>query len=160
MAVISDAGSPVISDPGNVLTAVLRQESLEFTVVPGATAFVPALTLSGLDASRFTFIGFLPEKEKDRSELLSPYQNVPSTLIFYSAPHDVNKDLKSLYKEFGNRRAVAVKEITKIHESVYLSTLKNASSIEEHSSNIQKTKFNFFLSILFKKKKKKNDGKL
>ncbi len=119
VAVISDAGTPVISDPGNVLTKLLSENEIEYTVIPGATAFVSALILSGLDASRFTFIGFLPEKNKDRMELLKSYKNNRETLIFYSAPHDVNGDIKSLFEAFGNRRAAAVKEITKLYETVY-----------------------------------------
>lgn len=125
VAVISDAGTPVISDPGNVLSKILREEGLDFTVIPGATAFVPALILSGLDATNFTFIGFLPEKTKDKTALLKPYLNAKETLIFYSAPHDVNKDLQTLYENFGNRQVSAVKEITKIHETVYKSTLND-----------------------------------
>ena len=126
IAIISDAGTPVISDPGNVLTKMLADENIEYTVIPGATAFVSALILSGLDASRFTFIGFLPEKTKDREALLKEYKNAKETLIFYSAPHDVNNDLKSLYNAFGDRKASAVKEITKMHETVYRFSLENA----------------------------------
>ncbi len=126
IAVISDAGTPVISDPGNVLTKMLSDENIEYTVIPGATAFVSALILSGLDASKFTFIGFLPEKTKDRESLLKEYKNAKETLIFYSAPHDVNNDLKTLFKVFGNRNASAVKEITKMHETVYRFSLENA----------------------------------
>ena len=96
IAVITDAGTPVISDPGNVLTKLLVSEGLEYTVIPGATAFVPALILSGLDSSRFAFIGFLPDKKKDREELLSRYKNLDMTMIFYSAPHDLINDLKTL----------------------------------------------------------------
>lgn len=126
VALITDAGTPVVSDPGNVLTKTLVENNVEFTVVPGATACVSALLLSGLDASNFTFIGFLPEKNKDRQELLKKYAYVPSTLIFYSAPHDVNKDLKDLYSCLGDRNAAAVKEITKLHETVYRFTLAAA----------------------------------
>ena len=86
--------------------------------------------MSGLDASNFTFIGFLPEKKKDRQALLKTYKNIPSTLIFYSAPHDVNKDLKDLFEGLGNRNAVAVKEITKLHETAYRFNLQDAK-IEE-----------------------------
>ncbi len=125
IAVISDAGTPVISDPGNVLTCFLRENGVNYTVIPGATAFTPALILSGLSAHRFTFIGFLPEKLKDKEELLSDFKNVKSTLIFYSAPHDVNKDLSFLYEKLGDRKVSVVKEITKIHETVYLGTLKD-----------------------------------
>lgn len=116
IAVITDAGMPVISDPGNVLTQLLIENGLEFTVIPGACAFVSALVLSGLDSSKFCFLGFLPSKAGERKEFLERYKNLDLTLIFYSAPHDVKKDIESIYSVFGNRKAVAVKEITKLHE--------------------------------------------
>ena len=126
IAVISDAGMPVISDPGNVLTKRLVEEDVNFTVVPGATAFASALILSGLDASRFTFIGLLPEKAKDRDNLLKNYKNTTETLIFYSAPHDINDDLKDLYNILGDRKVAVVKEITKMHEMALHFNLKDA----------------------------------
>lgn len=147
IAVISDAGTPVISDPGNHLTKALASENLEFTVIPGATAFVPALLLSGLDASNFTFIGFLPEKNKDKDALIKKVENLEQTLIFYSAPHDINKDLSYLYEKLGDRKFSAVKEITKIHETAYRGSLKNANIPEpkgefviviEGAKNVQK----------------------
>ena len=116
IAIISDAGMPVISDPGNVLTKRLKEENIDFTIVPGANAALSALVLSGMDASRFCFVGFLPEKKSEREELLERFKGVFATLIFYSAPHDVKKDIETLYSVLGNRRAVAVKEITKLHE--------------------------------------------
>ena len=100
IALITDAGMPVISDPGNVLVNMLMENGLEFTVVPGACAFVSALVLSGLDSSRFAFLGFMPEKNSDRKEFLERYKDLDMTLIFYSAPHDVKKDVESLYKVF------------------------------------------------------------
>ena len=118
VALITDAGMPVISDPGNVLTNMLIENGLEFTVIPGACAFVCSLVLAGLDASKFCFLGFLPQKASDRKAFLEKYKNLDLTLIFYSAPHDVKKDIESLYQAFGDRRAVAVKEITKLHERV------------------------------------------
>ena len=117
LAVITDAGMPVISDPGNILTQMLIENGLEFTVIPGACAFVSALVLSGLDSSKFCFLGFMPAKTSERKEFLERYKDLDLTLIFYSAPHDVKKDVESLMSVFGDRRAVAVKEITKIHES-------------------------------------------
>ncbi|MBQ3234628.1 MAG: 16S rRNA (cytidine(1402)-2'-O)-methyltransferase [Clostridia bacterium] len=130
VAVISDAGTPVISDPGNVLSTALSERGVEFTVIPGATAFVPALILSGLDASCFTFVGFLPEKNKDRDALIKKVEKYTQTLIFYSAPHDVNKDLKYLGEKLGDRAVSAVKEITKIHETAYRGRL-NLLQIDE-----------------------------
>ena len=125
IAIISDAGMPVISDPGNILTKRLKEEDLEFSVVPGANAGLCALILSGLDASRFCFLGFLPQKQTERVEFLQDYKDFCGSLIFYSAPHDINKDIKSIYEVFGNRKAVAVKEITKLYEKTQEIYLKD-----------------------------------
>ena len=116
IALISDAGTPLISDPGNVLTKMLVEEGIEFTVIPGACAFIPALILSGLDSGRFCFLGFLPEKQIDRREFLAKYKDLDLTLIFYCAPHDIEKTVGYLCEAFGNRRAVAVREISKLYE--------------------------------------------
>lgn len=125
IAVITDAGMPVISDPGNLLTEMLLDNGLDFTVVPGACAFVSALVLGGLDSSKFCFLGFMPAKKSERDAFLEKYKELDMTLIFYSAPHDVKKDIESIYSVFGNRRAVAVKEITKIHEKAERFELKD-----------------------------------
>lgn len=125
IALITDAGTPVISDPGNILCKMLVENDIEYTVIPGATAFVPALLLSGMDASRFSFIGFLPEKKKDVEELLSGYKHLNSTLIFYCAPHDVKKTVETLHAFLGDRNACAVKEITKLHEKAIRFSLKD-----------------------------------
>ncbi len=116
IAVITDAGMPVVSDPGNILAQMLIEQGLDFTVVPGACAFVSALVLSGLDSSKFCFLGFMPSKNSERKKFLEKYKNLDMTLVFYSAPHDVRKDIESIYSVFGERSAVAVKEITKLHE--------------------------------------------
>ncbi len=125
IALITDAGMPVVSDPGNILVKMLIENDLEYTVIPGACAFVSALALSGLDASRFCFFGFLPQKTGERKEFLEKYKNLEATLIFYSAPHDVVKDVETLYSVLGDRKAVAVKEITKLHERVERFNLKD-----------------------------------
>ena len=130
VALITDAGMPVISDPGNILVNMLIENGLEYTVVPGACACVSALALSGLDSSKFTFIGFLPPKANDRKELLQKYSSLDTTLIFYSAPHDIKKDIESIYSVFGDRKAVAVKEITKLHERVESFSLKDGLPTE------------------------------
>ena len=131
IALITDAGMPVISDPGNILTKMLIENGEEFTVVPGACAFVSALVLSGLDSGRFCFLGFMPEKSGERKAFLEKYKNLDVTLIFYSAPHDVKKDIESIYSVFGDRRAVAVKEITKIHEKSLRFNLKDGLDGEQ-----------------------------
>ncbi len=125
IAVISDAGTPSVSDPGYVLTQMLIENCLEYTVIPGACAGINALVLSGLDSARFCFLGFLPEKATDRKEFLEKYKNLDATLIFYSAPHDIKKDVSSIYSVLGERTAVAVKEITKLHERAERFNLKD-----------------------------------
>ena len=131
VAVISDAGTPLLSDPGAVLTKKLIELDLPFTAIPGANAVLPALILSGLNSSRFTFIGFLPEKNNDRQKLLESYSAVDSTLIFYCAPHDLKKVAKYLYDGLGDRKAVAVKEITKLHETRVEFTLGSGLECDE-----------------------------
>ncbi len=130
IALITDAGMPVISDPGNILVNMLIENGLEFTVIPGACAFVSALVLSGLDSSRFCFLGFMPQKASERKEFLEKYKDLDMTLIFYSAPHDISKDIESIYKVFGDRKAVAVKEITKLYENAEHFNLANGLSKE------------------------------
>ncbi len=116
VAVNSDAGMPVISDPGNIVCRMLKEAGISYTVVPGANAALSALILSAFHADRFAFIGFLPDKAKERAELLAKYASFEGTLIFYVAPQDIEKDIQSMYEVFGERRACAVREITKIHE--------------------------------------------
>lgn len=131
VAVISDAGTPLVSDPGAVLTKKLIESDLPFTAIPGANAVLPALILSGLDSSRFVFLGFLPEKNSERQKLLESYSAVNSTLIFYSAPHDLKKVIGYLYEGLGARKAVAVKEITKLHETRIDFNLSEGLSCDE-----------------------------
>lgn len=130
IAVITDAGMPVISDPGNVLVNMLYENCLEYTVVPGACACVSALVLSGLNSERFCFIGFLPQKSSERKALLEKYKNLDMTLIFYCAPHDIKKDIETVYSVLGDRNAVAVKEITKMHERAERFNLKDGLPTE------------------------------
>lgn len=116
VAVVSDAGTPVVSDPGNVVCKFLREHGEPYTLIPGACAFVAALVLSALPAGRFAFIGFLPEKSSEKKALLEKYKDCDMTLAFHSAPQDVDKDVKAMYETFGDRAACAVREISKIHE--------------------------------------------
>ncbi len=116
VVVVSDAGTPVVSDPGNVVCRRLREAGEEYTLIPGACAFVAALVLSALPADRFAFIGFLPAKNGEKKALLEKYKDCDLTLAFHCAPQDVDKDVQAMFEVFGNRRAAAVREITKIHE--------------------------------------------
>lgn len=95
---------------------ILREAGEAYTVIPGACAFVAALVLSALPADKFAFIGFLPEKKSEKIALLERYKDVDLTLAFHCAPQDVDKDVAAMAQVFGNRKAAAVREITKIHE--------------------------------------------
>lgn len=117
VALVSDAGMPCISDPGSVLVKEFRKRGLEYTVIPGACAFVSAIALTGV-AGPFAFLGFLPEKTKDKLNLVSAHKDTGANLIFYCAPHDLNKNLDFLYSVLGETTVYLVKEITKIHENV------------------------------------------
>ncbi len=116
VAVVSDAGTPVVSDPGNAVCKLLREAGEPYTLLPGACAFIAALVLSALPADRFAFIGFLPDKAGEKRALLEKYKDSDLTLAFHSAPQDVDKDIKAMYEVFGERNAAAVREITKLHE--------------------------------------------
>ena len=123
VAVVSDAGMPVISDPGNILTTKLRELNMDFTVIPGANAGLSALILSGFDASKFAFFGFLSEKNKELKQQLEEIRSFYGTSIIYSSKYNVNNDLLSLYSTLGNTRVAIVSEITKLHEKTEIVTL-------------------------------------
>ena len=116
VAVVSDAGTPVVSDPGNTVCKTLREAGEAYTLIPGACAFVAALVLSALPADRFAFIGFLPDKTGEKKAVLEKYKDSDLTLAFHSAPQDIDKNIKAMYEVFGERKAAAVREITKLHE--------------------------------------------
>lgn len=123
IALISDAGTPCISDPGNILIKRLIEENVEFEVLPGATAFVPALIYSGFDTSKFIFIGFLPKKHNEIIKTLEMYTNYEEMLIFYESPHRIDKTLTIIREIMGNREISVAREITKIHEEIFRGTV-------------------------------------
>lgn len=124
ISLISDAGMPVISDPGLEIIESLKENEIDYTVIGGVSAFLNAYILSGFP-SPFTFIGFLPSKNKDRENLLLEFRNVKSTLIFYSSVHKIEDDLKVLYEHLGNREICIVRELTKLYEEVIFTTLSD-----------------------------------
>lgn len=131
VAVVSDAGMPTISDPGHVLIDEVIKCGLDYTVISGACAAIDALVLSGLDTRAFTVLGFLPERNIDRVRFVEPYKSVPSTLVFYSAVHDIQKDLQFLFETFGPRRAAVCREMTKMFETVTRGNLGSMPEITE-----------------------------
>ncbi len=119
ISVISDAGMPLISDPGSVLAKELAEKGLEFSVVSGPCAAINALVLSGLDTSAFYMAGFLPQKKSACRALLNKLGKIESTLVFYAAPHDIAETLNALYEAFGGRKVAVAREISKKFETVY-----------------------------------------
>jgi 16S rRNA (cytidine1402-2'-O)-methyltransferase len=118
VALISDAGTPGISDPGSVLIQKAIEEHIQIIPVPGATAFVSALSLSGLPTDEFTFLGFLPARKTQRQKVLRELGLERRTLIFYEAPHRIIETLTDMEMIFTGRKAAVAKEITKMHEEI------------------------------------------
>ncbi len=136
VAVVSDAGMPAISDPGNAVCRALREAGEGYTVLPGPCAFVCALVLSALPSDRFTFVGFLPEKVSERMAELKRYTHVRDTLIFHCAPQDLESTIAALGEALGDRRACAVREISKIHEESVWFNLKEGYAGERRGEFI------------------------
>ena len=126
IALITDAGTPAISDPGEELVRQAYEAGIEVTSLPGACALVTALTISGLSTRRFCFEGFLPSKNKDRNKILEILREETRTIILYEAPHRLKKTLKELYEKLGNRNIALVKELTKLHEYAFNTSLSEA----------------------------------
>ena len=124
IALISDAGTPAISDPGFLLTRACIENNIEVECLPGATAFVPALVISGLPNDRFIFEGFLPEKKGRQTRLVALAEET-RTMIFYISPHKLLKTLEEFIQYFGEDRPVSVsRELTKLHEETFRGTAK------------------------------------
>lgn len=123
VALISDAGTPAVSDPGSEVVRRCVEEGLEITVLPGPTAFVPALVLSGLPVHPFLFHGFLPDRKGERERTLQKLAALDCTLVFYLSPHKAEKHLRSCLEVLGDRRAALVREISKIYEEAVRGSL-------------------------------------
>lgn len=133
LALVSDAGMPIISDPGQNLVKYLVKNNYDIEVVPGVTALITAIVKSGLDSTRFTFEGFLSVNKKQRKERLKSLVNETRTMIFYEAPHKILSTLKDMYEYFGNRDICIARELTKIHEEYRYTDFKDAIiNIEEN----------------------------
>ena len=126
-AVVTDAGMPCISDPGEDLIRQCEAAGIRAVVVPGPSAVISALALSGLETGRFTFEGFLSVNKRSRSEHLDSLRGERRTMIFYEAPHKLPNTLKDLYAAFGERRLTIARELTKVHEEIIRTTTSNAA---------------------------------
>lgn len=130
IAVISDAGMPMISDPGSVLIRELIVGGFQYTIIPGVSAVITAFAGSGLDSDRFCFVGFLPPKLIDRDKLLGQYIHTDSVLVFYSAVHEINNDLEYLYNTLGEKTVVVANELTKKFEKFFTGKLGELDILE------------------------------
>ncbi len=134
LALVSDAGMPVISDPGQNLVKYLVENNYDIEVIPGVTALATAIVGSGLDSTRFTFEGFLSVNKKQRKKRLEELKFEERTMIFYEAPHKILATLKDMYEYFGNRNICVARELTKIHEEyIHTTIIDKIKDIEENS---------------------------
>lgn len=170
-ALITDAGTPAISDPGSEIIAELVKENITYTIIPGATASVNAYALSGFNTG-FSFIGFLPEKNKEKEALVKDLVSYKTALICYTAPHNLNADLQFLHKFLGNRKAVIVRELTKMYEEIFHTTLEVGydkeprgefvlvveGNTKEQENMLNKLKVSEHLDYYIKLDYKKNDA--
>ena len=134
VAIVSDAGTPLISDPGENLVQRAIAQGFAVYAIPGASAAITALTASGLPADRFYFAGFLPTKSNERRRAIRDLEAIPGSLIFYEAPGRVTETLIDLAAILGNRPAAVARELTKMHEEFYRDTL---SALADHFQSHQ-----------------------
>lgn len=133
-AIVTDAGMPCISDPGEDLVRLCAQNGIDTRVIPGPSAAISALALSGLDTSKFVFEGFLNPQKNTRLERLEELRREKRTIIFYEAPHKLCDTLRAMYQVLGDRRITLARELTKIYEEVIRTTLSQAVALYEEKA--------------------------
>lgn len=158
IALVTDAGTPAISDPGEDLVRLCIDNDIDVVPIPGAVAGINALTISGLSTRRFSFEGFLPVGKSERDSILSQLCENDHTLIFYEAPHKLKRTLRDLYEKFGNRRISIIKELTKVHETVIRTNLEEAVSL--YNDDEPKGEFVLVVEGFDKAEKEKKDYEL
>lgn len=134
IALITDAGTPAISDPGEVLVSKCAEVGIPVTSLPGASAVITALTLSGLSTRRFSFEGFLSQDKKERKYILSEIKEEMRTMVLYEAPHHLKATLSDLYEVLGDRKIALCRELTKKHEEIQRTTISSAIAYYEENS--------------------------
>ena len=139
IALVSDAGTPLLSDPGYELVRAATEAGIDVEAIPGPSAITAALAVAGLPVSRFCFEGFLPSRERERRAHLAQLAAEPRTLVFFEAPHRIAATLTDLAAELGNdRRAVVARELTKAHETIYRGTLAELAQRAATEDNFQR----------------------
>lgn len=139
IAVVSDAGTPGVSDPGCVIVKKCIEQNIKFEVLPGATAITTALVYSGLDTTKFVFRGFLPRENKERKPIIEEMKNYIDTLIFYEAPHRLLDTLQFLNENLGNRNIAVCRELTKLYQEIFRGTIEQ--SIKYFTANRPRGEF-------------------
>lgn len=139
IALVSDAGTPVISDPGDELVKMCIEQKINIVSLPGPTALITALTISGISSEKFIFEGFLPQKKKERRERLDYIKHLTYTIVLYESPHRLHKTIKDLYDTFGNRRITICRELTKKFEEIVRTDIKGA--VIKYNEEIPKGEF-------------------
>jgi 16S rRNA (cytidine1402-2'-O)-methyltransferase len=139
IALVSDAGTPLLSDPGLELVQRAARAGFEVHAIPGPSAITSALAVAGLPTDRFCFEGFLPSRERERRAALAALAHEPRTLVFFEAPHRILSTLADMAAEFGAARPAAVaRELTKVHETVYRGTLRELLARAQAEENFQR----------------------
>lgn len=149
--IVTDAGVPAISDPGEDLVRLCKEEGIKVIPIPGACAFVTGLSASGFASRRFSFEGFLPADKKEKQEVLFDHKNDTKTVIFYEAPHRLVKTLELLLSEWGDRKVCLARELTKLNEEIIVTTFSKA--IEMYSQKEPKGEY-----VLIVEGAKKDEG--
>ena len=126
---VSDRGTPLISDPGNFVVNEVIKENIPVIALPGATALIPALNMSGLDNERFLFYGFLNNKKNMAKKELNKLKDVEYTMVFYESPRRLKTTLELMFEAFGNRKISIVREISKLHEEIIRDSIENVTKI-------------------------------
>ena len=134
LCLVSDSGTPLISDPGFKLVEELKKDQIQIIPIPGPSAVIAALSVSGLPSDNFSFIGFLPKKPNQRKDILQKFGELPTTIVIYESPYRVRKLLTEIYQELGNRTICLAKDLTKTYEDI------RTAPIEEFIKNPEKIK--------------------
>ena len=147
IALVSDAGTPLLSDPGYELVSAAANAGFEVRVIPGPSAITAALAVAGLPTSRFCFEGFLPSRSRERRTELARLAREPRTLVFFEAPHRIAETLADMVDEFGSeRRAVVARELTKTHETIYRGKLSELVLLSTNDANFQRGEITLVVS--------------
>ena len=131
IALVTDAGTPGISDPGAIIVSRCIEKQIPFEVLPGATAITTALIYSGLDTTKFIFRGFIPRETKERKILLEEIKDVKESIIIYESPHRLLSTLDLIYNNLGNRKIAVCRELTKLHEEIIRGSIEEVIKIFE-----------------------------